>query len=70
MTYTENEYKVLNTKSAMDLIILEAKKALSVKFKTPLSMVNLAISVKDEKVLNMMNKLVMTGITTASKLIK
>jgi hypothetical protein len=59
---TNNEAKVLNTKSAMSIIISEAKKLVAAKFETTVDMVDFAISAKNENVISMMRKLVGEGV--------
>jgi len=59
---TNSQNAVLATKSAMAIIIEEAKNLLAVKFNTTLEMINIAIATKNENVLTMMNELVSKGV--------
>jgi UTP-glucose-1-phosphate uridylyltransferase len=59
---TNSQNAVLATKSAMDIIVLEAKKLVANKFDTSLEMINLAISAQNENVLNMLRDLVSQGV--------
>lgn len=65
-TITTKQQAVLNTKSAMDIIISEAKANIANKFEVSIEYVEVAIAVKNENVMSMMRKLVESGVKQAA----
>lgn len=66
---TKQQQTVLNTASAMNIIIEEAKKTVANKFNTNIKTVELAITLKQENVISMMSDLIAEGINQVAELV-